>query len=258
MLSNSTRNAMNTDDKRLQDTGTNSFYSELIHYWVLSDCDFKGNLTRFDIIILDPADNQRKTMTYDEFKKFDHSDPIYLNYDWHLLEFEIDKFRKVAIEGAQYKKAEHEKKTDNKVIYKNTHYYNETKVKGKMKPNEEKGVIMEKTTVDVDRRTKTPIKSTERLIETFYFFGWMSDEDPPRKLWVYKDVLDDLIKRDIKDMRIVSSEGLFYVDTSVFSTYGTIDKKKVYIDLDASTFDVYPNGEDFDVDVRDSDGPTST
>jgi hypothetical protein len=124
-------------------------------------------------------------------------------------------------------------------------------VKGKLKDSNEKGEIIEKIIVDIDKKKRQPIKSTEILVETFYFFC-LPDEEPTRKLWIYDDILNDLLERGVKDMRIVNTEGLFYIDTEVFLNFGSVDRKKVYIDLDASTFDVYPNGDDFNVDVRDS------
>jgi len=237
---------MTANELKSQDT---EISKKLIHHWAIIDTNLKEEITRFDITILDPADNIKKTMTYDEFKKFPHDDPLYLDYDWQDLEHMFERVKRVALENAKYRKIEHEKKTYNETIYKTVHYYHQTKVKGKFKDSEEKGVIIEKVSVDIDKNKKQPVKSTEYIIETFYLFAPEIDPNSPRKLWVYDSVLDDLLNRGVKDMRIVTDEGLFYIKTMTFLVHGSIDKQKVYIDLNTSTFKVYPNGEDFIVDT---------
>jgi hypothetical protein len=109
--------------------------------------------------------------------------------------------------------------------------------------------LVEKITIDVNKITKKPIKSTEIIVESFYDFS-LPPSKSPRDLWAYSEILDDLVNRGIKDIRMYTNEGMFFIDTDLFVKYGTIKRGKVYINLDASTFDVYPNGDAFNVDVK--------
>jgi hypothetical protein len=236
------------DDKKLPDTETNTFCNEPIHFWVIADNNIKGELDRFDIIISDPVINKKVKMDYEQFKAYPHDDPVYLNYDWRGLTFEIEKIRNLAIENGKQRKANWDKKTSGAVIYKKIHYYNSHKEGKEEVQDEDRGVIIEKVTANINKELRKTIKSSEKTIETFYAIEYITGSESPHKLWVEDKIIDDLLDREVKDIRIMTDEGTFYIETNAFLTHGSIKDEKVYIDLDTYPFTVHEmRGGQFDV-----------
>jgi hypothetical protein len=102
----------------------NDCLKKSVHFWANIDTDdITGKICKFDITVLDPKDGLRKTMIYDEFKRFDHSDPLYEKYDWEGLEHMIENAGSNAVENGIIRMNEAKKKTYNTVIYRTAHYY---------------------------------------------------------------------------------------------------------------------------------------
>jgi len=206
-----------------------------IHHSAIIDTSDDGRVSRFDIMFVDPASNKKMRMTYDEFKKYPHDDPLFLNYDWELMEAEFDRAYKSALKDAQRKKEMKGKEptTYQDVIYRKLHYYKEN--------SEERGIILEKYVIDRRIKNNQPVKSSEKTVETFYEFRMCPEKEG--EFWIYDDILDDILERGIKEIRILVNDELFYLAPKTFLNHGRIADKKVYIDTCASTFKANRLGE---------------
>jgi hypothetical protein len=225
-------------DKESPSIETKDTVKKLIRHWVLINTSDDGEIKEFRITITDPVKNEKKCLSYDEFKEYPHIAPEYVNYDWDRLADDIEHMKRLAIEYGKRKKDE--KKTYNDVIYRTIYCYS---------PNSlDKGTILEKITIDRDKKTKQPIKRTEKVLETFYEVRLPFETG--KKLWIFNDVLDDLLDRKINNIRIYVGENTLLVDTKMFLTHGSLREEKVYIDTDSSPFIVYNITDNlFDVDA---------
>jgi hypothetical protein len=227
-------------DKELPSIEIKDINKESIRHWVLINTDDDGEIKEFKITITDPVKNEQTCLSYDEFKEYPHIAPEYVNYDWDRLTNDIEHMKRLAIEHGKRKKEGNKKKTYNAAVYRKVYCY--------LINSLDKGIVLEKITIDRDKKTKQPIKRTERTLETFYEVRLPFETG--KKLWIFNDVLDDLLDRGINNIRIYVNENTFLVDSKVFLTYGSLREEKVYIDIDSSPFIVYKVRDNiFDVDA---------